>query len=492
MGVRLEKLVLPSHSQIEELPMPELLALAKDWRTRLELYQEQLFRERRHRYGKRSERGATDSNTAIDTDNDKATPTKEREDVTKRPSERYPDAPVHVEKIDLPEAPPCPCCGDVMVDSGMTENSESISVREKKFIVIEQQREKYRCVKCHGAIVTAPAPARVMPGGSYSDELLVDATVSKYCDLIPMERYSRMAARGGMAGLPPQSLIQGTFNLAEFMDSVYERIRKEVLDSTVVLADETPHRMLEGDARTRWYLWGFSAEKSVFFECHSTRSGDVSSAVLMASRCEVLLTDVYSGYAKSVREVNAWRAASGIPSLTAAYCNAHARRGFVTGDDSGDAKYMVEQYREIYRLEASRDGAILDRRAKMRSTFEAMRETAEKKVNEYSSKSQLRRAYSYFLENYEGLTVFLSRADVSIDNNASERALRNHVIGRKTWYGTHSPAGAEVAAVHFTIVESCKMNEVNPREYYLDMVGRLHRGEGVVTPSEYQRQVLLN
>jgi hypothetical protein len=128
----------------------------------------------------------------------------------------------------------------------------------------------------------------------------------------------------------------------------------------------------------------------------------------------------------------------------------------------------------------------------MQPIFAAMRETAEKKVNEYSSKSQLGRAYAYFLENYEGLTVFLSRNDVPIDNNASERALRNHVIGRKTWYGTHSPAGAEVAAVHFTIVESCKMNDVNPRQYYLDMTSRLHRGEDVLTPSDYKRQVLIN
>ena len=486
MGVRLEKLALPSNEQIDGLAMPELLALAKDWRARLELYQEQLFRERRHRYGRRSERSPAESAT------DNNTLAKEREEVTKRPSERYPDAPVHVENIALPEAPPCPCCGAAMTDSGMTENSESVGVKEKQFIVIEQRREKYRCTSCHGAIVTAPAPARVTPGGTYADELIVDATLSKYCDLIPMERYCKMAGRGGMPGLPPQSLIQATFCLAEFMDPVYEHIKKEVLDATVVLADETPHRMLEGDERTRWYLWGFSAQKSVFFECHSTRSGDVSSSVLKTSRCEVLLTDVYSGYAKSVREVNTWRKENGAPGLVAAYCNAHARRGFVTGDESTDATYMVEQYREIYRLEALQEEGILEHRAKMRPIFERMREEAERRVSAYSSKSQLGRAYAYFLANYEGLTVFLSREDVPIDNNASERTLRSHVIGRKTWYGTHSPEGAEVAAVHFTIVESCKMNEVNPRQYYVAMVERLHRGEDVMTPSEYKRQVLLN
>ena len=484
MGVRLEKLILPSNEQIEGLATEELISLAKGWRERLELYQEQLFRERRRRYGSSSERSPSSSST----DEEAAKP---RDETTRKPSERYPEALVHVEKIEAKELPQCPCCGEAMEDSGMSEDSESIGVKDKQFIVIEQKRAKYRCGKCHGSIVTAPAPARVMPGGSYSDEVIVDATVSKYCDLIPMERYSKMAARAGMPGLPPQSLIQTTFCLADFMEDVYARIRNEVLDSAVVLADETPHRMLEGDERTRWYLWGFSSLKSCFFECHSTRSGDISSEVLKASHCEVLLTDVYSGYVKSVREVNEWRLALGIPTLTAAYCNAHARRGFVTGDGNADGTFMVERYKEIYHLEAG-DGDVLERRAKMRPIFEAMRAEAEKRVTAYSSKSQLGRAYAYFLGNYEGFTVFLSRGNVPIDNNTSERLLRNHVIGRKTWYGTHSPDGAEVAAMHFSIVETCKMNGVNPREYYLEMVGRIHRSDELLTPWEYKQRLCLN
>ena len=266
---------------------------------------------------------------------------------------------------------------------------------------------------------------------------------------------------------------------------VYDLIRNDVLDTSVLLADETPHRMLEGDERTKWYLWGFSNLRACFFECHDTRSGDVSSAVLAESRCEVLLTDVYSGYVKSVRVVNEMRLLLGRAVVKAAYCNAHARREFVTGDESLDAKFMVEQYKEIYRLEAN-GVDIGEGRAAMRPIFEAMRAEAKKKVNGYSSKSQLGRAYAYFLKNYDGLTVFLSNAAVPIDNNPSERLLRSHVIGRKTWYGTHSPRGAETAAVHFTIVETCKMNGVNPRAYYLDMLQRIHHKEVLLTPRQYK------
>ena len=481
MGLRLEKLALPSNDEISALPSAELLSLALNWRERLELYQERLFRAQKERFGTSSERTPPSSPKE---DN----PPKPRGETTKLPSERYPNAPVEERKIDFTDLQKCPCCGEIMQDSGMSETSEYVDVKAKQFIVIEQQRAKHRCSKCHSSIVTAPAPSRITPGGSYSDEMIIDATLSKYCDLIPMERYCQMAARGGMPGIPPHSLIQATFELADFLRPALDDIRKEVLDTPVLLADETTHRMLEGDERKKWYLWGFSNKKACFFECHNTRSGDVSSAVLAESSCDVLLTDVYSGYAKSLRIVNEMRKSAGRVEIQAAYCNAHARRQFDPGTSApDDVKFMVESYQQIYQLEAS-DMAVLERRKLMRPLFEAMKTKAEVQITAYSSKSQIARAYGYFLGNYDGLTLFLTNANIPIDNNSSERLLRSHVIGRKTWYGTHSKDGAEVAAVHFTIVESCKMNKVNPRSYYQDAVARIHANKRPLTPYEYKRQ----
>jgi hypothetical protein len=95
-------------------------------------------------------------------------------------------------------------------------------------------------------------------------------------------------------------------------------------------------------------------------------------------------------------------------------------------------------------------------------------------------------AYGYFLTNYQGLTLFLTNPLVPIDNNGSEGLLRSPVVGRKTWYGTHSRRGAAVAAVHFTIVETCKMNGVNPREFYLDATERIHSKRELLTPRQYK------
>ena len=92
----------------------------------------------------------------------------------------------------------------------------------------------------------------------------------------------------------------------------------------------------------------------------------------------------------------------------------------------------------------------------------------------------------YFLKNYDGFTRFIDHLDVPIDNNPAERVLRNPVIGRKTWYGTHSERGAETAAILFSLVESCKLNKVNPREYFKKLVEDLQQGKSAFTPKEYR------
>lgn len=497
MRVRLSKLELIAENEIESLAKDDLVSLAKTWRTQLEELQGLVFRMRRHQFGRRSEKSERSGEEAGEETPAASTP---RADTTKLPSKRYPEAQLREDKIKVETVPLCPLCGETMQDSGMTEDSEYIDVQSKEFYIVEQKRPKFRCTCCHGGISTPAAPPRVTPGGAYSDSLIVDATLSKYCDLIPIERYCQMAGRGGFSGLPPHSLIQASHRLAEFLQSVYLLIKTETLNSHVLLADETPHRMLEGDPRSGWYLWGFSNGNmsACFFECHDSRSGDVSIEVLKMSICVVLMSDAYRGYSRSIRETNEFRAKHGLPPIAAAYCNAHARRQFLPGevdieDAPEDVKTMVKHYKEIYKLEAAAKGlsddGVLEKRAEMRPHFESLRQEAIVKVGTYSDKSVMGRAYAYFLKYYDNLTLFLANPKVPIDNNASERLLRSHVVGRKTWYGTHSRRGAATAAIHFSIVETCKLNGINPREYYLDAINRIHQGKEPITPRQYKERL---
>lgn len=414
-----------------------------------------------------------------------------------KPSERYPNIPVKVNKVTIEPPPQCHQCGDLMFDSGLTENSQQITVIPKKYEIIETQRVVYKC-HCQSCLVTPPPVVKIKESCLYSDEMIIDIVLSKYCDLIPVERYATMAARSGLIDLPPHSLIELTHYFAEFTKSIYLRLKAEALRSRVLHADETPHRMLEGSDKKSWYLWGFSTPKACFFEIHNTRSGDVASDILESSLCEVLVSDVYTGYSKATRVANAARIKAKKPLIKSAYCNAHARRHFFKfwklHQSSTDAQFYLDQFQEIYKINEETRGKtpseILLQREQMRPFFQAIKDRAIKDINKYPSSHQLTKAMRYFLDYYDGLTLFLKDAEVPIDNNPQERLLRNPVVGRKTWYGTHSELGASTAAVIFSLVETCKMNGVNPREYFPSVVNSLHQGEEPPLPSEYQRAQL--
>lgn len=408
----------------------------------------------------------------------------------KRPSERYPNIPVREVVIGIDPVPNCQVCNKVMSDSGMTEDSEQLTVIPKKFEILLQKRKKYRC-QCQACILTAPVPARIIAGSTYSDEMILDVVLSKYCDLIPIERYVGMADRSGLKDLPPHSLIDFTHKFADFIECVYELIKKGVLKDRVLNADETPHKMLEGSDKKTWYLWGFSTPELCFLECHDTRSGDVASDILLNSECEILVTDVYSGYSKAVRISNVERKKFNKKLIKNGYCNAHARRYFWRSRlNYKEAFFYLDHYHEIYQLNTDSKGKppdeVLRLRSQMKSRFEAMKKRALEELPRYPSKNHYRKALNYFLENYEGLTLFLDDPEVPIDNNAQERLLRSHVVGRKTWYGTHSERGARTAAILFSIVESCKLVGVNPREYLKILVQDLLAGKNPYTPKEFK------
>lgn len=408
----------------------------------------------------------------------------------KRPSERYPNIPVREIPIMMDPAPGCSTCGKQMSDSGMTEDSEALNVIPKKFEILRFKRSIYRC-SCQSCMMTAPAPVKIVEGSTYSNEMIVDIVLSKYCDLIPVERYVGMAARSGLMDLPPNSLIDLTHRFAAFVREVYQLIKAGVLTARVLNADETPHRMLEGSDKKSWYLWGFSTPSFCFLECHDTRSGDVASDVLLSSACEVLVSDVYSGYGKAIKVVNKSRLLKGKIPIENAYCNAHARRYFFKNRVKyPEAYFYLDHYHEIYELNSLSKGKppneVLELRCQMKSHFEAMKTRAMEEEPRYPNKNHYHEAIAYLMRNYDGLTLFLDEVDIPIDNNAQERLLRSHVVGRKTWYGTHSEQGAETSAILFSIVETCKLNGVNPREYFPKLVEDLLAGKNPYTPNDYK------
>lgn len=417
---------------------------------------------------------------------------EERKELKKLPSERYPDLEVR-EDILLPgKIPKCPCCGFPMKESGLFDTTEKLETIPKKYYIQRNKRPKYHCGHCHGAIINTPALPSIIPSSNYGDSVAIDVALSKFCDLIPMERYSQIAFRSNAIDLPPHSLIGLTHQVADFLYRVYLKIKEEVQTGVLVLADETPHKMLEGDDTSNWYLWGFFNEKASYFETHGTRSGDVAFEFLKDSLAKYLMTDGYSAYNKAVKLIKE----ECDRVILLAGCNAHAIRYFKDASDpwEEECRPFLELYSEIYSLEESiKNGKNLSNaeklkiRKKMLPLFKKLKNKSEKALPDAMTGSAFQKALKYFLNQYNELILCTKELAIPLDNNHSEREVRPSVVGRKTWYGTHSKRGAETLQIHFSIIGSCKVNNVNPRKYYPWIVERIHQDKEILTPYEYSQ-----
>ena len=114
----------------------------------------------------------------------------------------------------------------------------------------------------------------------------------------------------------------------------------------------------------------------------------------------------------------------------------------------------------------------------------AMKIWLMERLPESRSESPLREAIQYCLRHWKELTKFLDDPIIPLTNNEAERTIRQAVMGRKNFYGSRSIDGADVAAVMYTIIETCKKLELDPRDYLLVTLKRASAGEPTETPYE--------
>ena len=420
---------------------------------------------------------------------------KPRQDFSLDLHKRYLSLEVEHINLDFDTPPTCSCCQHEMSDSGLKETSQRLHKIPARYVIQKISRKKYTCSQCCGSICTAPQPERIAPGSLYSDELILDVVNKKYNYLMPIERITREYVTEGLDGVSHSSLIRLTYHAADFFLPIYRKIRQCILAAPLLYADETPHRMLERGDDKQHYLWGFSCPDAAYYEIHNTRSGSVSHDFLIHSQCLYLVSDKYSGYNSSVTAVNKERLKASKRKIKNIYCNAHARRKFVEAQSLGDsqADFFIDQYRHIYRLDQVARAATslpeegLELRKKMRQYFLAMKNRARQILPGYSKHNAMYKACGYFLKSYRAFTRFLLVPQAPIDNNAQERLLRSAVIGRKTWFGTHSPQGAKTAAILFTIIETCRLNQIPPPEYFKAVLEALRAGCPLPTPMQVAR-----
>jgi transposase len=377
-----------------------------------------------------------------------------------------PELPIIEHVHELPETErDCPVCGGRLAEMGdQCEESEEISVVERRFVVVKHQRKKYRC-RCNASVVTAPGPAKLQPGGRYSPEFAVEVATSKYLDHMPLERQARIMKREGLR-IDSQTLWDQINVLAHHLKPTYEALGQRVMGSELIGADETYWRLMGSHASKRWWVWGLASEDAVVYKILDSRSEE-SAGKLLKGYCGTVMADGYGAYSALSRAG---------PGFKLVHCWAHVRRKYVEIEEHfpSESAQMVDLIGELYEVERRVDDVASEDRLRLRG--ELREKCSRKIVNQIEEwareqrplpRSGLGKAISYMLGLWPGLTAFLDDPRIPLDNNGIERGLRGVVLGRKNHYGSRSRRGTEVAAILYTLFESAKLCGVEPKSYVL-------------------------
>lgn len=374
------------------------------------------------------------------------------------------------------------CGGELSEMPGQSEDSEEITVVERRFVLVQHRRKKYRCA-CNAQIATAPAPLKLAVaadtrGRRYSVEFAIDVAIGKYRDHLPLERQVRMMRSEGLA-VGSQTLWDQIEGLARVLGPTEKALRQYVLAAPVIGADETWWRLMGGrgaKGSQRWWAWTLSCPDAVCYRILDSRSKAAARQVL-GSYCGIVMADGYTAYDALARDHL---------GFVLAHCWAHVRRKFVEAEPHYPAPcgVLLELIGQLYGVERKAAGS-LETRADLR--LEHSRPLVEKiRVFTPSERvlpqSSLGKALAYMHGLWPGLVRFLDDPRIPLDNNATERALRGAVLGRKNHYGSRSQRGTEVAALFYGLVETAKLLDVDPRRYLLEATRAALRQQSPLLP----------
>jgi len=376
-----------------------------------------------------------------------------------------PKLPLRDELHELSEdARTCPACDKQLQEwPGQFEESEEVTVVQRRFELVTHRRKKYRC-RCNAAVVTAPGPVKLIPGGRYSLEFALQIAIDKYLDHMPLERQVRAMQRHGLI-IDSQTLWDQILALADKLKPSLLALRQHVFRHPLVHADETWWRLMNGDKPKNWWSWCASTKDAAYYQILETRSNE-SAIRAFAGYSGTLLVDGYAVY-KSL-------AKAGV-GFTLAHCWVHARRHFVEIEESYPVKCkeIIGLIGELYAVERMAPGSMPE--AEALDLLRELRSERSRPIIDHirtwayeqrcTPASELRKAIDYMLRIWSGLTRFLDDPRIPLDNNPAERALRGQVLGRKNHYGSRSIQGTEVAALFYSLLETAKLCGVDPAFY---------------------------
>ena len=388
------------------------------------------------------------------------------EDKQKPKRRPLPDSLPRVEVLHDLESKDCPSCRQALERIG-EEVSEQLDIVPAKFFVRRHVRPKYCCRHCE-TLHLAALPPQPIEKGIPAPGLITHVATNKYLNHLPLYRQQ---AEFDRLGVPiPRSTMAGWFGELEvLLDPLLHRMNKVLLAEAVLHADETPVPVLDpGAGKTATgYLWAYrsgpwSALQAVAFNFAMSRAAEHPTRFLEPFS-GTLVVDGYSGYNTVLKR----------PHIIEAGCMAHARRPFyeiAQATGSPIAQSALITIGKLYEIEAQVKHLHAEQRAAQRQVragpilaeFKRWLDTSYAKS---PPRSAIGKALAYAINRWGALIRYLDDGMLNIDNNPVENAIRGICLGRRNWLFAGSEAGGRRAAQFYTLIESAKLNGVNPNAY---------------------------
>jgi len=394
--------------------------------------------------------------------------------------------PAHLPRAERriePQAGNCTCpeCGGALRPLG-EDSDEMLDMLPVQWRVVRTVRPKYSCRACE-KIVQAPAQPKAIVRGKASFATLAHVVVSKFDHHLPLYRQAEMMAAQGI-DIDRSTLAGWAGQAAGLLAPIVSRIREEGLKAGKLHADDTPVPMLvPGKGKTaQARLWTYVVDERacgaktpplVWYRFTLDRSG-IHPQTELKSFTGLLQADGYAGYDKlyeggRVKEVACW---------------AHFRRKIFENHLTSPTPLttnLLDRIAALYRVEEEIRGAPPDIRRKHRQQLsrpriDELRSVIDDALRRLSPKSAMAKALAYGRKRWDALSRFLNEGVAEIDNNIAERAMRSVAIGRKNWLFAGSKAGGERAAAIYSVIETCKLNGVEPQAYIADVIEKIASG----------------
>jgi len=443
----------------------------------------------RHKtFGRSSEKMSPDQLSLLDPANpDAAEPADPREDPV-RPRRHggggrrpLPDSLPRVVREVLPASTQCPCCSREMTCIGQDE-SQQLHLVPAYAEVHVTVRPKFACKAC-GELTQAPAPDdRPIERGLPTAGTMAQVVIAKYLNHMPLHRQAAHYARLSVL-LATTTLYGWVEAVARDLAPVADRLLELLLRRTKIHADDTPVTVLNpgrsGTHDGRFWVYaddtrpcGGSDPSIAVFRFSAGRAGKHPGQHLAGFK-GTLQADAFSGFDHLYRSGD----------MVEAGCIGHARRklvDLVRAKGSPIASEGVRQIAVLYRIERRIYGLLPAERLAVRQKeavplLDALRAWLSERLSQVAPRSELAKALGYMNAQWDALVRYAADGTLEIDNLTAERALRGIAVGRKNWNVVGSDAAGRVAAVIYSLVETCRLNGINPEAYLTDIIARIGR-----------------